>query len=546
MAFDPDKYLAQEVADFDPDEYLGVKKPKRQFAENAGGAAFGRPNVRGQVNIQAEPRPLESFGAGVTKSMFIDPVLGTAQLVSGGNVGNAAIDRYKEQFAPYQEANPGSALTGQVFGAVAPAAKVGSAIGQIPSFANRVQQTVRQLPSKIQPLMSRIGQGAGYGAVSSVFTPDTEGTSASETMQNRLANILRDSTIGAALPAAFSATKQVASLAPKAGAELLGLTTGTSGDVIKEAYKAGKTGSQEFLENMRGEVPVTNLFESAQSALSTMKQARQSAFEKGFESTKKNQVFLDFKPIESKFNEFKKKYDYQGVGGVTVSSIGEKTREEIDNIGKLINEWKRKPEVHTAQGLDTLKRRIDDLWSADMPNQAKTALTQTRNVVKNTIVKQDPNYAKTMKDYEKSIELEREIEKALSLGDNASIDTALRKLQSLGRNNVNTNYGYRQQLADIMKNETGVDLMPALSGQSLSTIPPRGINRLATATSVGATLVDPTFLLSLPPQSPRLMGELLYKMGQGSNAIPKANMSDRQKQLSNLLMQQLILKNQED
>ena len=37
-----------------------------------------------------------------------------------------------------------------------------------------------------------------------------------------------------------------------------------------------------------------------------------------------------------------------------------------------------------------------------------------------------------MRDYEEALGLERELEKALSLGDKASVDTALRKLQSLG------------------------------------------------------------------------------------------------------------------
>lgn len=557
MAFDPDKYLAQKG--FDPDEYLGVKKEPRQFASNEGGAAFGRPNVRGRVNVQAQPRPLESMLAGATKSMVTDPILGTAQLLSGGNVGADAVAKYKSEFAPYQEANPGSAFTGQVLGAILPAAKVGSAVGQIPSFANKVQQGISKLPSMVQPLMSRIGQGAGYGAVSSVFTPDTEGTTAEETTQNRLANILRDSTIGAALPVAFAGAKQLGRGAAKLGSETLGLTTGTSGDVMREAYKAGQTGSQDFLENMRGQADIKDLFSAAQTGMQALKRQRREAYKEGIASIKPNQEIvagkalpkpaprLEFTDIDSTLKNAID--DFKVKGGTDESmAVGEETMKDVRKIQSIVDEWKKKPGLHTAEGLDALKRRVDDVYSNDMSNEAKSVLTQTRNSIKNTIVKQDKNYAKTMKQYEESLDLERELEKALGLGDKTSVDTALRKLQSLGRNNVNTNYNYRQQLADIMKEKTGVDLMPALSGQALSSLTPRGLNKLLGAGTIGAgvSTLNPAFIAALPMQSPRLMGEMLYKMGKTSGKMPTANMTDKQKQLSDLLMQQLILKNQEE
>ena len=61
---------------------------------------------------------------------------------------------------------------------------------------------------------------------------------------------------------------------------------------------------------------------------------------------------------------------------------------------------------------------------------------------------QKPRKANKMKDYSESAELIREIEKSLSLGKKASVATGLNKLQSLMRNNVNANYGYRQEIAN--------------------------------------------------------------------------------------------------
>jgi hypothetical protein len=163
-----------------------------------------------------------------------------------------------------------------------------------------------------------------------------------------------------------------------------------------------------------------------------------------------------------------------------------------------------------------------------MSNEAKSILTQTRGIVKQTIVKQDKNYAKTMKDYEDALGLERELEKALSLGDKASVDSALRKLQSLGRDNVNTSYAYRKDLADTLRKETGVDLMPAVAGQTMNTFTPRGIQRvipsLTAGSGVGALAVGggPAALVplaTLPLQSPRLVGEAVYGAGKASRPV---------------------------
>jgi len=522
-----------------------------EFAENEGGAAFGRPMNRGRVNTDATPRPLQSFMAGATKSIVTDPVLGVTQLVSGGNLGTDSAKRIQDEFDVYKEENPMSATGGQIFGAVAPVSAGGRvigaggrAIGQIPSMQKVTAAALRSVPEKIAPYLSKVGAGLGYGALGSAMTPDVKGENADEVMQNRVDRGVIDTLIGGAIPAATGLVKPVVNTLGKGASEILGMTTGTSGDVIREAYKAGKKGTEEFVENMRGQAPVTDLLESAQSALSTMKQARKDAFKEGFDSTKKNQVFLDFNPIEEKFKNTIKDLNYTGVGGVEVSKVGKKTSSEIGEIQKLINEWKSKPEVHTAEGLDALKRRIDDLWSNDMSKEAKSVLTQTRGAVKNTIVKQDKNYAKTMRDYEDSLSIEREIEKALGLGDKTAADTAIRKLQSLGRNNANTNYGYRQQLADVMRKETGVDLMPTLAGQSLNTLVPRGLaGKLAGTFNLGAGAVNPALWATLPFQSPRAMGEAMYAAGKGSKLLEKTMGSEKSRRLSRLLLQESLIKN---
>ena len=56
-----------------------------------------------------------------------------------------------------------------------------------------------------------------------------------------------------------------------------------------------------------------------------------------------------------------------------------------------------------------------------------------------------------MRPYEQARRLEIEMQKALSLGDSSAADTALRKLQSVMRDNVNANFGSRLRLVEQLE-----------------------------------------------------------------------------------------------
>jgi hypothetical protein len=426
--------------------------------------------------------------------------------------------------------SPVSATVGQIGSYALPfsgAQKAATAIGNIPQVA----KTVGQIPSFARAVgqQSAIGAGTGYA-----LTPDEAGRGES-------------ALFGAAGGAAGEFLRPAAQYTGKAMAEALGLSTGAGADSVKQAFRSGVTGDRQFVENMRGNVPVSDILEQAQGAMQTLKQNRRNAFQKGFESTKQNQTFLDFKPIETKFDNALQSLTVKGVGNVSASKVGQKTLDDVSEIKAVVDEWKTKPELHTAEGLDALKRRIDDVYRQDMSNEAKSILTQTRGAVKQTIVKQDKNYAKTMRDYEEGLGLERELEKALSLNDKASADTAIRKLQSLTRNNANTSYAYRQQLADILRQETGTDLMPALAGQAMQSVTPRGIQKLVPSLTAGggvgaaAAGAGPAALIplaTLPFQSPRLVGEATYGVGRAARpVIDLANsVTPEQRRLVKLLL----------
>ena len=429
-------------------------------------------------------------------------------------LGERLTNQVKEQY-------PVAGTTGQIGSYLVPysaAQKLATGLKTIPAAAN----IIGKIPSFATAVGEQSAIGAGTGAL---LTPSVEGRG-------------NAAAFGAATGPVGEIIAPAAKFTGKALSETLGLTTGSGSKSIEEAAKAGVTGNQQFLQNLRGEVPMTDVLEAAQAGMQALKTQRKQAYEAGIATTKPSQEIvagkplpkpapkLDFEPIESSFKQSLDNLKVQG-GGDVASAVGEDSLKDINKIKSVVDEWKGKQGLHTAEGLDILKRRIDDLYRNDMTNEAKSVLSQTRNTVKQTIVKQDKNYAKTMGDYEESLGIERELERALSLGDRTSADTAIRKLQSLTRNNVNANYGYRKELADILRTNGGVDLMPALAGQSLNTWIPRGMHRIVpelTAGSAigGVALAGPAGLAplaTLPLQSPRLVGEATYKAGQMSRPV---------------------------
>jgi hypothetical protein len=159
---------------------------------------MGRPRMVNRTNVQAQPRPLESALAGVTKSA-IDPLVAGAQLVTGGNLGTSQLAQNLDKQADvYYEANPVSYGTGRITGAIAPATAVTKGVGMIPSFA------------RANPIV----QGAGLGAASGLLTPTNTGETGADLYGNVAKNVTVGTTLGGAIPAVGSIPSMLRGKAP--------------------------------------------------------------------------------------------------------------------------------------------------------------------------------------------------------------------------------------------------------------------------------------------------------------------------------------------
>lgn len=319
-------------------------------------------------------------------------------------------------------------------------------------------------------------------------------------------------------------------LAGKVGsgvAPLLGGVTGVGSEPIKEAFRAGRAGGKQgqiFRANMRGNAQPTEIVDTAKRALATLRQQASESYQRNMAGVSKDATILDLtdtvNALDDSFNKFAA---YKG-------QIKNKTvADALKQVQAKIDQWKSldPAEFHTPEGLDQLKQSIGEtLMNVDPTNRtAYAAVKQVYDSVKSSIAKQAPDYANAMKEYSQSADLLHEMERALSLGNKASADTTLRKLTSLMRNNVNTNYGERLRLGRVLDEAAGGELMPAIAGQALENLTPRGIQSATQPLAVVQGVSTGNIPLAAgvaAASSPRLVGEAAHLMGRAAGATGRA------------------------
>lgn len=328
------------------------------------------------------------------------------------------------------------------------------------------------------------------------------------------------------LNVAYKVTKPVVNATGKVAAEAIGgLGTHTGGESLRQAFRAGKQGGQTaktFTDNMRGNVPFTDALEAAKANLDDMYMAKSAQYRQGMAQVSADKSVLSFGGIDKSLSDASKIARFKGqVKNTRAAEVIGKIAEEIDNWKKL-----DPVEFHTPEGIDALKQKIGGIIES-IPYEEKTARLAAGKVydsIKSEIVKQAPTYADVMKDYSSASGQLKEIERTFSLGNKASMDTAMRKLQSLTRNNANTNYGNRLDLMKELETKGGREVLPALAGQSLDSWTPRGLgSAVAGGLGLGGyALGGPGLAIpTLAIQSPRLMGEATYMLGKGAGLAEK-------------------------
>lgn len=332
---------------------------------------------------------------------------------------------------------------------------------------------------------------------------------------------------------AVNAVSKPAKLAEALASNTLGLSTGAGAESIREAAKAGAAGgakAEAFLDQMRANAPIENVVNTARDAVAEMYKNRSDLYKSSMSGVTKDKTTLDFAPIDKSIADAERIGSFHGI------AINENAAKTLADIRSKFDEFKASPvsDIRTVEGFDKLKQAIGDIQQAQpLGTPARTIANEIYNSVKNEITKQAPDYAKVMKDYENASALLKDIESSLSTGKKANIDTTVRKLQSIMRNNANTNYGRRAELGRVLEQSgaAGADtLFPQIAGQMLSSKTPRGIQGGVLPASMGgaaltAGLTNPATAAAIIggglASSPRLVGEAAYYAGKAGGSAQK-------------------------
>jgi hypothetical protein len=299
-------------------------------------------------------------------------------------------------------------------------------------------------------------------------------------------------------------------------APIAGMTTGAGGEAIRQAFEAGRAGGERakmFRENITGVTDPENVLNAAKQNLSVLRDIKSDQYRSGMVNISKDKTQLSFSGIDKALADAEKRTKFKG-------EIKDKAAfNEVTKARELVDNWKSLDpvEYHTPEGLDALKQSVGAILEGlDPKTNAYNTINQVYGSIKSEIVKQAPVYANVMRDYTQSMDQIKEVERALSLGNKASADTAMRKLQSLMRDNVQTNYGQRVRLAKQLEEKGGQMMMPGIAGQSLQSVVPRGMSQVTgggLTGYLGLTGQLPQAAASAALSSPRIMGETAYGLG---------------------------------
>lgn len=309
--------------------------------------------------------------------------------------------------------------------------------------------------------------------------------------------------------------------------------------MVKAAEAGGKgIGSAEsnaFWSNLAKRAPLTDVVDEAKQAMAKMQADAGVEYRAGMKQIGTDKTVLDFAPIDAAMGKMTAVKRYKG------EELSPSTKAMRSDLSEAINEWRKldPTEYHTPEGLDALKQKIGDLRdNAELGSPTRLVADQVYNSIRKTIADQAPTYDKVMRGYAEAKDELNQLSKELSLGKNVNPGTALRKLQSVMRDNVNTSYGYRKELAQKLV-DAGADTLPyAVAGQEMSTLVPRGLTGKLMSAGIGVgaggsaaahaagfgAAVSPWVLAALPAMSPAIMGGSAYGAGLGGRVLNRPNL----------------------
>lgn len=329
---------------------------------------------------------------------------------------------------------------------------------------------------------------------------------------------------GATAPAIGAVASKSAQLPARGISEIQGALTGTSGETIRQAFNAARSGGKEldeFTAALRGKTTPEQLVERLRDGTKKIEAEKSARYGEALSvigdktvntSNIAAEVAQDLGRIGVKVKG--KTLDFSESKFRTVPQAQTKLQAMYDEVTRLGEQQTVKQIDTSRQALKALELAGDDA-SANTANLAiNGAVARVRNAGKTV-----DGYGEMLTQYGDDSEFLNEITRALSSGDKATIDTTYRKLATT----LKTNNEQRRNLLMELDEATGGYILSAVAGQQLSEELPRGLFRQIAAGMAGVSVATGGLSAGLLPAlvfaSPRVTGEVLRALGIATNKI---------------------------
>jgi hypothetical protein len=314
--------------------------------------------------------------------------------------------------------------------------------------------------------------------------------------------------------------------------EVLGRLSGQTGRVLQEGHEAGRTVNPMYAKHTRGNGTQTEPLDMAREGEKKLRAQMGEQYEAGMAPIMAQGGQVDYGPVYKSLERVRESVTHKGLAK---DPDGAKILSEIeDEVLKF--------DVKAGSGLDdadALKQAVGNIWNRTKEDsRGERVASQAYHAIKAEIEKQAPAYADVNQGYSTARRELDDLKRTLSLGEGATNDTALRKLQSTMRNNAATSWQHRTNLIDELATRGGQpDLPAALAGQSSNAPMPRGLGQITTlgAASTGVNALFDGDLKKglasaalLAASSPRVIGEASHALGRVRGILERAGLPQEQ------------------
>ena len=389
-------------------------------------------------------------------------------------------------------------------------------------------ESARQVASAIGDMYS--GRYGGIGNILNTIKTDPVGAMADASMLLRMSSgTLRTAGLKSAADSTmkvaqgidpFSIAASGARKAGQAAGEAYKYVAGASSSIGKSNMDKAMEGSKAFLEAKAGKITDEMVVKDARNAIDIISENKNAEFAKMVPQLQSVKTNLDVTPIHNKILEWTHRFGgkIDKSGNPTFSGQGSRVAgQAATEMESIIGEM-RKTTSFTPENLDALRQRLGQL-SIETP-RAGRFVSELTEKIREVIEPAVPGYSAALREYGKSSELINELRKSLSLGEQRTIDTAIRKLIITAKEDS----AFRGILLKDLDYSSGGDLLAKIAGRSASPVMSGRLGTMATAVAAGSSAMvmnNPGLLAIMSLASPKLASWGATQLGRVGRASDK-------------------------